>query len=70
MLSNDFQMLLGCLFITLLVGLASYGLYCRKKLRSFAGTGRMADIDAWYLKSALAFIATFCLSVVAIINYI
>jgi hypothetical protein len=70
MLSQDFQKLLVCFFFLVLIGMVSYGFYCNRKSRSFTGTGRVADIEAWNAKAILTWIATFGLSVLAIVNYI
>ncbi|RWY47885.1 hypothetical protein [Mucilaginibacter gilvus] len=70
MLTNDFQKLLICFFALVMTGLITYGFYCNHKSKSFAGTGRVAEIEAWYVKSVISWIATFALSLVAIVNYI
>ncbi|MBD1366915.1 hypothetical protein IDJ77_24100 [Mucilaginibacter sp. ZT4R22] len=70
MLTNDFQKLLICFFALAMTGLVTYGYYCNRKSKSYAGTGRVAEIEAWYVKSVISWIATFGLSLVAIVNYI
>jgi len=70
MLTNDFQDLLICIFTLVLTAPVAFGYYCNRKSKSFVGTGRVAEIEAWQLKSVISWIATFALSLVAMVNYI
>lgn len=69
MLSNQFQTLLVILFFFLITALVAYAIYCRQKSHSFTGTGKVAEIEAWHLKSVISWIATFGLSLAAVVNY-
>ncbi|TFF37563.1 hypothetical protein [Mucilaginibacter psychrotolerans] len=69
MLTDDFQRLLIGVFAVVLIALVAFGYYCNRKSKSFAGTGRVAEIEAWYLKSVISWIATFAVSLAAIVNY-
>ena len=44
------------LCIVVLIALVAYAMYCRRKLKKYQGTGRVAEIDKWYLKSIIAWI--------------
>lgn len=70
MLTHDFQKLLISFFFLAMMGLIAYGFYCNRKSKSYIGTGRVADMEAWNIKEVVTWIATFGLSVVAIVNYI
>ncbi|WP_143822308.1 hypothetical protein [Mucilaginibacter pedocola] len=70
MLTHDFQRLLISVFFLAMTALVAYGFYCNRKSKSYIGTGRVADMEAWNIKETMTWITTFGLSVVAIINYI
>jgi hypothetical protein len=70
MLTNDFQRIAIALFILVLVGLVAYGIYCNRKVRSYAGTGRVADIEIWYFKATVTWIATFGLAFYAVVSLV
>lgn len=69
MLTRDFEQLLIVFFFLIATVVFAYGMYCNRKSRSFAGTGRVADIEAWHIKAVLSWIATFGLSLVAVVNF-
>jgi cbb3-type cytochrome oxidase subunit 3 len=68
MLTNEFQKLLTVLFALLFLGLIAYALYCKHKMNSYIGTGRVNDIEIWWLKSAVSWIATFALTIMLILH--
>ncbi|MEO7214787.1 hypothetical protein [Mucilaginibacter sp.] len=70
MISTDFQKMITVFFFLLIMAVFAFGSYCNRKSKSFVGTGRVAEIEAWYVKSVISWIATFGLSIVAIVNYI
>ena len=70
MLSHDFQSFLTFVLFLLIAGLIFFGFYCRQKSNSYAGTGKVAEIEAWHLKSIITWIATFGLSLFALVSYI
>lgn len=70
MLWEKFQTFLEIVFVLIFVILIMYGNYCNRKSRSFAGTGRMADMEAWSIKAVLIWITTFILSISAFLNFV
>ncbi|WP_162499812.1 hypothetical protein [Mucilaginibacter terrigena] len=50
--------------------LIAFALYCRRRSTSYIGTGRVAEIDAWYNKATVTWLFTICLSLALIIKLI
>ncbi|TSD67849.1 hypothetical protein FFF34_010810 [Inquilinus sp. KBS0705] len=63
MLSKDFQRLIIICYVVIFVLIIAFALYCRRRARSYVGTGRVTDIEAWQVKATISWIAAFCLSV-------
>jgi hypothetical protein len=68
MLTNDFQKFITVLFALLFFGLIAYALYCKRKMNSYIGTGRVNDIEIWSFKAAVSWIATFALTIMLILH--
>ncbi|AMR34365.1 hypothetical protein A0256_24375 [Mucilaginibacter sp. PAMC 26640] len=69
MLTHDFQRIVTGLFVIIFIGLVIYGIYCRRKLHSFEGTGRVAEMEIWYFKQVLTWILTFSMFIVGVMYF-
>ncbi|MET3978866.1 hypothetical protein ABIB62_001435 [Mucilaginibacter sp. UYP25] len=70
MLTQDFQRLIICFFCVVFVLLIAFGVYCRHRSNSYIGTGRIAEIETWYLRANVAWVSTACLSLGVVITFI
>jgi hypothetical protein len=43
MITHTFQIILISVFAVIFVALISYGLYCKRRAKSYMGTGRVAE---------------------------
>jgi len=68
MLTHYFQTLLICFFVFVLFLLIAYGIYCKRKVNSYIGTGRVNDIEIWSAKAAASWTATFVLTLAMLLN--
>nr|WP_067059499.1 hypothetical protein [Mucilaginibacter sp. L294] len=70
MFTHNFQLILIFFSIIAIVFLGVYAVYCRRRAKSFVGTGRLTDIESWAIKSTIMWIATFMLAFVMAIQFI
>lgn len=70
MLTHTFEQLIICATCIVFVLLISAGVYCRRRSRSYIGTGRVNEIEAWYTRATLAWVCTFCLSIALVIKFV
>jgi hypothetical protein len=70
MLNSNFQQLVVVFFVIILISLIACGIYCRHKLQSYKGTGRVADIEQWSVKETISWIVTFGITIGLIIHIV
>ena len=70
MFTQSFQLVLIFSAATIIIMLAVYATYCRKRARAFATTGRLTDVEIWAMKSTISWIATFVLTFASIVPFI
>ena len=70
MITHTFQWILVFVFAIIFVMLISYGLYCKRKAKSYMGTGRVAEIEEWLIKATISWLATFGLTIALIVSII
>lgn len=70
MLTHTFEQFIICITCFAFIMLISLGIYCRLRSRSYIGTGRVSEMEAWYTREALAWLGTFCLSIALVIKFI
>ncbi|WP_374950701.1 hypothetical protein [Mucilaginibacter sp.] len=70
MITPQFHKLIVIFFFVLVASLIAYGVYCRRKSHSYMGTGRVTDIEQWYIKGTLSWVALFMLVLLALIDFL
>jgi hypothetical protein len=70
MLTHTFEQLIIGATCLALVMLAVAGIYCMHRSRSYRGTGRVNEIEAWHTRAILAWVCSFCLSIALVIKFI
>ncbi|MBB3967533.1 hypothetical protein [Mucilaginibacter phyllosphaerae] len=70
MLTQDFQQLIIFFICSVFILLIAAGMYCRQRSNAYIGTGRVNDIEAWYLRANIAWVSTACLSLALVIRFI
>lgn len=70
MLTQSFQILIICLFCFAIILVVAFGMYSRYRYNAYIGTGRVSDIEIWYLRQNIAWAFTAGLSLVLIMKFI
>ena len=70
MLTYDFHRLIICFFCVVFILLIAFGMYCRHRSNSYIGTGRVTDIEAWYLRANIAWVSTARLALALVFRFI
>ena len=66
MLLRHSRILIICLLAVSIIGVLVYGLYSRRKYRSFLGSGRVPEIQEWSAKATVSWVASIILSLLMI----
>jgi hypothetical protein len=70
MFTHSFQLTLIFFGISVIVLMAVYAIYCRRRANSFINTGRVTDIANWSIKSTITWIITFVLAFVMAAQFV
>ena len=70
MLTDQFKTLLVCVVFSLIVILMAYAIHCKRRSKSYFGTGRVVEIETYELKATFSWIITFCLTMALLSNFL